>query len=409
MGYNSFMTKSIKRIRSIIRPLSILNCAIFFQYQRFVMPISFLFYLHNGLTFSQFILCQSMYNATCLIAKLLFGFIGDIFSKKYVIIMAYLLFMLRVILWINFSGFAIILAGEILYGLFKAFYKGNVDSYVYEWLEQNNIKHEMIAKYGKLAFFNSLGSAVSCVLGVILFKFYDFKALLYLELFTQVIAVTCLLFLPNTKSLGKVDILQYIKTVFGSIKRVITDCKINYYVFYSGLLSGLTNVFVWNFQPLLKLSNAPVFFYGAVSFVNQILRGLGAWNAKKFIKKLSNKSFIKIEYGAVILSFLLLFAAHIVKNYIFVLFALLIICFMILSFVAFNIFTVSKIHEYTQDYNRAMTSSTNTFVEDFMSVFLLLGFKTLYDKLGFTYSVLISMFVVIIVLFPRMKAIQKSS
>lgn len=391
-----------------INPLSILNCATFFQYQRFVMPISFLFYLHNGLTFSQFIFCQSMYNATCLVAKISFGFLGDIFSKKYIIILAYLLFMLRVFLWINFSGFGIILAGEVLYGLFKAFYKGNVDSYIYEWLKQNNVKQEMIAKYGKLSFFNSLGSAISCIAGVLLYKFYGFKTILYLEFITQIIAVTCLLFLPNTKPKGNVDIFEYIKTVFGSIKRVITDCRINYYVFYSGVLSGLTNVFVWNFQPLLKLASAPVFSYGVVSFVNQMLRGLGAWNAKKFMNKLSNESFIKIEYAAVILSFLLLILGHMINNYIIVLCALLMICCMILTFVAFNVFTVSKIHEYTQDYNRAMTSSTNTFVEDFMSVFLLLGFKTLYDKLGFTYSIIISMVLVMIVLFPRIKSIKLS-
>lgn len=151
-------------------PLKILNYSSFLQYQRFVMPISFLFYLENGLTFSDFILFQSIFNITCLCAKIPMGFLGDIFSKKYILIFSYFLFLLRVILWINFSGFWIILVGEILYGLFKAFYKGNVDSYIYEWLSKCNKEQHMLPDYGKLSFYTSMGSAISCFVGVILFK-----------------------------------------------------------------------------------------------------------------------------------------------------------------------------------------------------------------------------------------------
>ena len=59
----------------------------------------------------------------------------------------------------------------------------------------------MIDKYGKWAFYTSLGSAVSCIAGVILlYKFYGFHTILYIELITQVLAISCLLLLPNTKA-----------------------------------------------------------------------------------------------------------------------------------------------------------------------------------------------------------------
>ena len=180
-----------------ITPLRILYFSSFLQYQRFIMPISFLFYLHNGLNFSDFILFQSVFNITCLIAKIPMGFLGDIFSKKFLIILSYLMFLLRVILWICFSGFWIILAGEILYGLFKALFRGNVDSYMYEWLKQNNVSEKMLPKYGKLSFFTSIGSAVSCIAGVIIYKHYGFNSILYLELIMQLFAVCLLFFIPN--------------------------------------------------------------------------------------------------------------------------------------------------------------------------------------------------------------------
>ena len=372
------------------------------------MPISFLFYLYNGLTFSQFILCQGIYNATCLISKISFGFLGDIFSKKYILLFAYMCFTLRVLLWINFSGFAIILAGEILYGLFKAFYKGNIDSYIYEYLKRYDSGHQMVSKYGKMAFSNSTGSAISCIVGVILYKYLGFKAVLYAELMTQILSIVLLLFIPNIKTSTKVDIIAYLKTVFNSIKNVLVNCKVNYYVIYSGMLSGLTNVFVWNFQSLLKLSSAPVFLYGVINFINQILRAFGGWNAKKILEKFTNKSLIIFEYVGVLVSFLLLLSGYIIKNYVLIFISLVLISIIIMMFIVFNIFTISKIHQYTEDYNRAMTSSTNTFIEDFMSVFLLLGFRALYDQFGFVYSILLSTVIIALLLFPRMSRIKVS-
>ena len=123
----------IKKIKNIdIFPLKILYLGSFLQYQRFIMPVSFLFYLANGLTFKDFILFQSIFNIACLAAKIPMGYFGDLFSKKSIIVFSYVLYALRVVLWLFFRGFWIILAGEILYGLSKAFYKGNVDSYIYE-------------------------------------------------------------------------------------------------------------------------------------------------------------------------------------------------------------------------------------------------------------------------------------
>ena len=384
-----------------INPLPILNFATFLQYQRFVMPISFLFYLYNGLNFSDFILCQSIYSATCFLGRFIMGFIGDIFSKKYILIVSYLLFMLRVVLWINFSGFWIVLLGEILYGLFKSLYRGNIDSYIYEYLQQNNIGNQMINKYGNLSFFTSLGSAVSCFVGVVLYKYFDFKYILYVELITQLIAVFCLLFLPNTKKIKQTVIApaKYIQDILSNMKIVFTNKKIQYSVYYSALLSGLTSVFVWNFQPLLKLSSAPILLYGIINFLNQIFRGLGGLSAKTFIKKHKDK-IVLIEYLAVIISFVLLILCYCIKNYVFIFISLLVICFAILLFVIFNVFNISNLHSNMGNEHRAALASVNIFADDFASFFLLINFKFLYDKLGIENTLAVYFVLAIIILFP---------
>ena len=390
-------------------PLQILNFASFLQYQRFIMPISFLFYLYNGLSFSDFILFQSIFNITCLIAKIPMGYLGDLFSKKAIIIVSYLLFTLRVILWIFFKGYWVVLTGEILYGLFKALYRGNVDSYVYDWLKLNNVKDKMLSRYGKLSFYTSLGSAVSCLAGAYMYKYMDFIHMLHIELFLQIIALLFLFMLPNIKNTSRIiridTFAKYTKALYVNIISVIKNKKINYLILYSAVLTGFTGIFVWNFQPILKSCSAPVVVFGILSFINQALRGIGGLFAEKICKTLNN-TLIYIEYFVLLFSFILLLYAHSQKNYIIVLSALLVICVSILIFYVFNTYTISKVHANTQDYKRSTTSSTNTFFGDFASFLFLYLFKHLYDTLGFNISVCIFMMFSAIFLFPKLYQIH---
>lgn len=388
-----------------ISPLKILNFASFLQYQRFVMPISFLFYLHNGLNFSDFILFQSIFNITCLLAKIPMGVLGDLFSKKILLILSYFLFLLRVVLWIFFSGFKTVLFGEILYGLFKALWRGNVDSYIYEWLKIQGSEKKMLSGYGSLSFYTSLGSAVGCFAGVILYKFYGFKILLKLELVMQIIAFIALFMLPNIKSAGRTQ-CGVIVPLYKSIMSLVKNSNVNFYVYYSALLTGLTGIFVWNFQPLLKASGVPLVFYGVINFINQFLRGIGGLTASKVINKLGERNLFKVEYMCVPVSFVLLLFAVWAKNPFSSVLTAIIISFAILFFVVFNIFSVAKIHENTPNYKRAMTSSTNTFFGDFASFVLLLGFKFLYDYFGLSNALLIYAVIFSILLLSMSKRAQ---
>ena len=172
------------------------------------------------------------------------------------------------------------------------------------------------------------------------------------------------------------------------------------------MLSGLTNVFVWNFQPLLKLANAPVFLYGVINFINQVLRGVGGIKAKSVIGMFTKAKLFYIVYSVALLPFGLLLVGHFCRNYIFVFSLLTVICLAILLFVVFGIFNISKIHEYSQDSSRASSASVNTFVEDFASFLLLLGFKFLYDWFGFVNAILIFAICVAFILFPKMRRIK---
>ena len=113
------MTKKISKMSN--NALKIINFSTFLQQQRYIVAISYLFYLQNGLNLSDFLLFQSIFYFTSLIMEIPAGYIADIFSRKKVLIFSYLLFMFRIILWIFAPNYWTILIGEILYGLSKTF------------------------------------------------------------------------------------------------------------------------------------------------------------------------------------------------------------------------------------------------------------------------------------------------
>ena len=214
-------------------------------------------------------------------------------------------------------------------------------------------------------------------------------------------SISCLLLLPNTKANNgkKFEPLTYVKNIISGAKSVFTNAKVNYNVYYSAMLTGFTSIFVWNFQPLLKLSSAPVILYGIINFINQIFRAIGGLIAKNFASKFK-KYLIAIEYFSVLLSFILLISGYYIKNYIFIFCALFIICIAIILFIIFNVFNISNLHKNTESSGRATSASVNTFAGDLASFLLLLNFKFIYDKLGIYNTLTIFMVFACIILFP---------
>ena len=247
--------------------LKIINLSAFLQQQRYIVAISFLFYLQNGLNLADFLLFQSIFYFTGLIAEIPAGYIADIFSRKKVLIFSYLLFMLRIILWIIAPNYWTILTGEVLYGLSKAFYRGTSDSYIYDYLKENDSADYMLNKYGKFNFFMSCGSAVSCLVGAWLYEYIGFALLLGIELFCNSVAVFSLFLLPNLPQQHKVCLFkEHITTIFNVVKDTIKNSTLSMYMLCGAILSGITSVFVWNFQPIMKSSAIPVYAFGIIYF-----------------------------------------------------------------------------------------------------------------------------------------------
>ena len=359
-----------------LNALQILNITAFLQQQRYTIAISFLFYLQNGLTMSDFIFFQSIFYFTCLLAEIPSGYIADILPRKLVIIFSYLLFTFRLLLWLFIPNYYTILLGEILYGLSKAFYRGASDGYIYDYLKSQQNQDLMINKFGNFNFYMSTGTALSCLIGAGILKFTGFSILFSIELIFYITAIRILMLLPNIKqNQNSFSFSGHLKNIFNIFNDVIKQDNIKLYIIYASILFGITSIFVWNFQPLMKSLDIPVFIFGFIYFINHILRALGALNAKSLIKNNSLYQIGLLVWGLYITCFLLLLKQVISGNSVTCILILIFICLAIGFYMAFYVSNLSRIHSLILSTSRSTISSINSMLSSLFAGIFLLVFK----------------------------------
>ncbi|MCQ2789069.1 MAG: MFS transporter [bacterium] len=321
-------------------------------------------------------LFQVIFYLVSLLAEIPAGYIGDVFPRKIVLLFSYLLYMVRIILWIISPNYWTILLGEVFYGLSKAFYRGTSDGYIYDYLKQSNCKDIILNKYSKFEFFMSIGTATSCLIGAWLYKYIGFNSLLFLELFCNIVAVITLLFIPNIPQQNKKhSFSKHIKRMKTLITTSISSKKLSTYFIYSGILYGITSVFVWNFQFLMNYFALSSIIFGVIYFINHLLRSFGALCTSKTFDKIKLPNLGFFVYVLYLICFLLIIYLLMHGNKYFCVFALVFVCIAIGIEHIFNIGNIFRIHSLISSNVRATISSVNNMFSGLFAVIFLLFFK----------------------------------
>ena len=181
-------------------PLKRLDLACFLRSQLYLAPVLLLFYQQNGLTIADFVLFQGIFQLTGILFEVPCGYIADVISKKKVLILAFACFFLRAALWLSFSGFYIVLLGELFNALSRAFLSGVYDSYIYDYLKHENRTGRMLKECGKTNFAMSSGAMFAAVFSAVLYDNFGTVILLSLEFILTLVSIILLTTLPISKS-----------------------------------------------------------------------------------------------------------------------------------------------------------------------------------------------------------------
>lgn len=393
-----------------LQPLRIFNFSTFLQTQILMLPVLLLFYQENGLSAGDLFLFQGIFSITALLFEIPAGYIGDIFPRKNVLIFSYSLFLARLILWICFGGYWIVLAGEILYSLSKAFYSGVADGYVYDYLKAQGKTHRMLHGYGKLNFYMSLGTALASLAGPILYKEYGFIVLLFIEIVLNTVSILLLFLLPKVPPAHKrvKGLITKYKELFQISKEAVKNKQIRYYMLYSGVLASTTMVFVWSFQPLMKAVMIPVGLFGVVYFINHGCRALSSLLLPKTIAFFSLKKIGKITYILFILSFLSAMAIMHFDSPVLGMILLTFICIVIGFQLTFTLGSIARLHSLVSSDIRSTVASVNNMISRSMAGIMLILFKFLLDGISLEISFMVYMAIFALSIFPLHKILTDS-
>lgn len=418
----------------LLKPLRIFNFSTFLQTQILMLPVLLFFYQENGLEKSDLFLFQGIFSITALLFEVPAGYIGDIFPRKNILIFSYALFLMRLILWICFRGYWIVLAGEILYSMSKAFYSGVADAYVYDYLKTQGKNHRMLHGYGKLNFCMSVGTALASLVGPFLYAKYGFVVLISIEIILNTTSIFLLFLLPQVPSTHKKikNLKSKYRELFQITKDAIKNVNLRYYMLYSGILAGTTTVFVWSFQPIMEIIAIPVVFFGIVFFLNHAFRALASILLPHTLSFCSLKKIGIIAYTLFISSFLLEIAILYFKpeiltmtspTFVFSIFkyeliltlgsiigliALTFICIVIGFQLTFTLGQVSRLHSLVASDIRSTVSSVNNLISRGISGILLICLKFLFDGISLEKALLVYMVIFGLSIIPLRKIMISS-
>lgn len=358
-------------------PLKRLDLACFLRSQLYLAPVLLLFYQQNGLTAADFVLFQGIFQLTGIAFEIPCGYIADVISKKKVLVLAFLCFFLRAGLWLSFSGIYIVLLGELFNALSRAFLSGVYDSYIYDYLKNENKTKRMLKECGRTNFAMSSGAMFAAIFSAVLYKYYGTVILLSLEFCLTLISIILLTTLPNPPSARPHAIT--LKEKFIEIKdtsiATLKNKNINIYIIYSALLFSTTSLFCWCFQPLLKMSAAPILMFSYVAVINHALRAGFSF----YVNKLKN--FFGFNRLLVITTFLCMYSfACMILSFYFKMpyvscLSLFFVCIGIGFQLAFAIANINNIHNFALEETRATISSVNNMLQQTISGLSLICFK----------------------------------
>ena len=328
-----------------------LNLSFFFIQAQFLLPVMLLFYFENGLTVQDYLLFQSITYILYMFFSVPVGYISDHISKKYVLIIGYLLNIGRLFLYLFLRGYAVILIGEILMTFVRFFVIGIADSYIFEYLKERKQESKMLNFTGTALSFMSFGVAVGSLFGPMIYRFWGFEVLLLIEFLFSTIGIFILFRFPKTKIYNKQG--HTLKDLKAACSVLWKNQNIRWLIIYNILLYSATTIFVSTFQPLMKLSLVPVILFGGIYFSNHMIRGISSRLTRKFVSFLGLRKLLIAGLGSSVFGFLLMLLAFEVKNPCFTVVSLICICFVIGLQLINQISNVNEIHQATYSHIRA--------------------------------------------------------
>jgi len=135
----------------------------FLKNLRFFDAFLLLFFLENGITYTQIGILYAAREIITNVSEIPSGIIADTYGRKSSLIVAFLLYIISFLLFYVTSEFYVLLIAMLLFGVGEAFRSGTHKGMIMDYLRLNNWEDQKVDYYGHTRSWSQKGSAVSAL------------------------------------------------------------------------------------------------------------------------------------------------------------------------------------------------------------------------------------------------------
>lgn len=359
----------------------------------FTGPIFILFLLDKGISFSQIGLIMGGNYLMAFIFDLPSSIWADKYSRKFILILSGISFMLCNILVYMFDSFAIFFLAYCLGGIGNALMAGTHNAFFYDTLFSMGKEKQYENILSKLLKYYFVSRIISSILGAYMYRMDPKLPFLLTALADFVFVITAFQLKEPIRK-------RSVSKSLAQIKEGLTFLFKHKLVWYTIVIFSIAGA-VWDVlydysQPAMEASKIPVIYFGIIYSLGNLFGVLGASFYSRIKSKVDWKG-IMMLYLLIDLAVSLFFGTQIA--------ALVILSVALLTFSSgsFDIFIGSIIHDVVPSSHRATTLSIRNQMYMLFSLILINIVSFFIDRSSFLVGMLISTAIVLMTLLAFLK------
>ncbi len=387
----------------------LLRCARMFEMLLFILPVMIIFYQHKGLSVGDFFLLQGVFSISIFLFEIPTGYLGDIFSRKKIIVISFFTFLCAFITYYFLSGFYGILLAEVFLGISTSLYSGTGQAYLYDILKKQGKEKNFIKEESKIKSWTIFGTAFATFTGGAIYQYWGADAMILIETFFVLIGFILTMFLPDIPEVKRVveKGKSKFKDILDIVKYAIKHTEIKWLILYPAVFGAGTKVLLWAMQPLMKSSEIPVVLFGLFLGLNQIFRGTLAHFSHAIFQKLKTNKLSILLFFMLIIGTIsaVLIPSMDSKIYIYIL--LIIIGFTVSTQVVLGIVTRSMMNHRIKSDERATVLSVSSMFNSAFSGISMIALKFLIDGTTLQNTfIVVGLVILILTTYPLKKLLK---